>query len=201
MAAGAMTARSIPARALTGKPGQILALLVLAVLAGLLWIGVAQPLRELYDDRSESLDRNARALQRMTTLVETLPEWRARWGDEAAIAAPRPALFETASDSVAAAALQSTLQDIARDSGAAINSLEVLAVETRGQYRRIALRVAAEGGLPVLVELLRRFETASPAIVVDQLSLRGPGLSTRTQAPPLSASFVAIGFRAAGPTP
>jgi general secretion pathway protein M len=185
--------------ALTGAAGRALAVLLLVALAGLLWIAAAQPLLDWHADRAETLERKVRTLHRMTALAETLPQWRALWADATSLPASRPALFDGISDPLAAATMQGAVQELARQSGAAINSLEVLAVEPRGSYRRIALRVSAEGSLPVMTELLRRLGDASPAIVVDQLTLQGPGPSTRTQAPPLSASFLAIGFRAGGP--
>jgi len=58
------------------------------------------------------------------------------------------------------------------------------------------VRVSAEGQWPVLLELLRAIEDASPRMLIDGLNLRGPHAANFTETPPISASFSVLGFRA-----
>ncbi len=65
----------------------------------------------------------------MTALVATLPELQRQSSGEHA---PAAALLEGASDAVAGAALQSTVQRMATTAGAELNSMEMLPAEQRG---------------------------------------------------------------------
>ena len=182
----------------TGAAGRATALLLLVAVFGLAWIGIGRPMLDLYSDRDATLERKTQLLRRSAALAASLPQWRARWSGAQAETGPPipPVVLDGMSDAVAAANLQALLQNLARQSGATINSFEVLQPEPRGAWRRIGLRVAAEGGLPVIAELLRRIQAASPSVVVGEFTLLGPGLGTRADAPPLTASFSAFGIRA-----
>jgi hypothetical protein len=180
----------------TGAAGRVLALLLAALAALVLWAAAVAPLMDWHARRAEALAHKQALLTRMQALAASLPEWRQAQARAAAQGPARAALLEGTSDAVAAAALQSLVQAMANRAGATVNSMEILPAEPRGPYRRIAVRVIAEGQWPVLLDLLRAIEDAAPRMLIDGLHLRGPDARTFTDAPPISASFSVLGFRA-----
>jgi general secretion pathway protein M len=179
-----------------GPRGRVLALaLTLTVLAAL-WLGCVQPLLAWHATRADALAQRDALLQRMTMLVATLPELqREASGEHAATSA----LLAGASDAIAGATLQTTVQGMAATAGATLRSLETLPAEPRGQYHRIALRVSTEVSWPVLVTLLRAIEQGPPRMLVDNLQLRAPPEEQRTADSPITAAFTIVAFRAATP--
>jgi hypothetical protein len=86
---------------------------------------------------------------------------------------------------------------LATEAGVQPNSMETLAAEQRGAYRRIGLRVAMAAPWPVLVDLLRAIEQGPPRMLIDDVSLRAPPVELRTASSPVSAAFTVLAFRPA----
>ncbi len=185
----------------TGRPGQVLAVLLVLLVAALAWTVAAAPLLDRYAERSDALDRRETLARRMAQIAADLPRLEARAAN-AAGAGPRPvALLAGASDAVAGAALQQALQEMAAQSGTALSSTESLPPQQLGAYRLIAVRVAVNAPWPNLVEMLRRVDESKPQLLVDDLQLHGQAGYIRRSDAPLDASFTVMGFRAgtAGP--
>lgn len=185
-----------------GAVGRALALALLALVGMLAWLAAVDPLLDWHARRAEALAHKQALLPRLEALAASLPEWRRAQAEAASRAGARPSLLEGGTDAVAAAALQGRVQAMASQAGARVTSMEILAVEPRGPYRRIAVRVAAEGYLPELLDLLRAIGDAAPRMLVDGVQLNGPNAQATTDTPPIAASFTVLAFRAgtaAGP--
>lgn len=178
----------------TGLRGRILAsaLTVLVLASG--WVGGVAPLIDWHAERGARIEGKQMLLVRMDMVSAQLPAQRAQaaMAERGARVGP---LLQGGSDAVAAAALQGLLQEIAGRSLMRVTSLESLAPEPRGGYRRVAVRVAAEGRYPGVLELLGGIAAAAPGVVVDGLILRGPGGTAHTDDPPVTVSFTVIGLR------
>jgi hypothetical protein len=185
----------------TGIPGRMLALALVALALALVWFSVLVPLLVWHAARGEDLARKQALLHRMEALADSLPDWQRAQSEVAARGPARPALLAGNTDALAAAALQGMIQDMASRAGTTINSMEILPAEPRGGYRRIGVRVIAEGQYGVLLALWQAIGGASPRMLIDAVNLRGPDARTRTDAPPLAASFIVLGFRAGSPEP
>lgn len=181
----------------TGAAGRALALALLAVLAALAWFVAVAPLLEWHARRAEALAHKQALLPRLDALAASLPEWRRAQAEAASRAGTRPSLLEGGTDAVAAAALQGKVQALASQAGARVTSMEILATEPRGPYRRIAVRVAVEGHLPDMLPLMQALGDAAPRLLVDAVQLNGPNVQAMTDTPPIAASFTVLGFRAA----
>jgi len=179
----------------TGRPGQALALALLGLVLVMAWFAVVAPLLDWHAERAVALDGRAALARRMAQVAATLPDLR-RATSTAPTGPAVLALIEGGSDAVAGAALVQAMQDMAGRAGAALSSTETLPAEAAGAYRRVGVRVALSATWPVLVELLRAVNQASPQLLVDDLQLRGMRQYGVAGEPPLDASFVAIGFRA-----
>ncbi len=182
----------------TGRMGQALALALLALLLGAIWVAVAVPVLEWHADRADALERRSALARRMAALAAGLPALQQQAASASASAGAGPAaiaVLDGASDAVAAAALTQKLQEMAGQAGASLASTEALPAEQQGAYRRIAVRVAVSAPWPVLVRLLGAIEGATPQMLADELQIRGQRGFIRDGAAPLEASWVVMGFR------
>jgi hypothetical protein len=177
-----------------GLRGRLLALALTVTALAVLWAGCVQPLVDWHATRAETLEQRRALLQRMTALAATLPELQSQSSGERA---PATALLEGATDAVAGAALQSTVQRMATTAGAELNSMEMLPAEQHGAYHRIGLRVATAAQWPILIELLREIEQGSPRMLIDDLQLRAPPVEMRAATTPINAAFTIVAFRTA----
>lgn len=183
----------------TGRRGQIVALGVTVLMAMVVWLGVLQPLLTWHDNLTQAADNREAVLQRMTALVETLPELR-RQAEAEAEAPTTASLLAGASDALAGAALQTRVRELAAQSDASLTSTETLPAEAAGGFRRIAVRISTSVVWPVLVRLLDGLSQASPRMLVDDVQLRAGVAAVGGDATvPLTVTLTVFAFRAATP--
>ena len=168
----------------------------LAMLAGG-YVLIAVPLLDLYTEREVAIEARRMLLPRLNAAMGELPLLRARAAELRAASTTRKITLDGASDAIAAAALQSHLEELTAAAGASIGSTEGLPTETRGAYRRIGLRLVLSGRYETLVALFAKLEVATPPLVIDNVQIRG--LQRRAGVPQplaLDAGFDVYGFRA-----
>jgi len=179
-----------------GRRGAALALGVLAIALVLVWGGLIAPLAGWYHARAVALAQQRALAAHMAAVVATLPSMRAaarRAGREPAVGA----LLSGGSDAIAAAALQGTVESIARNVGANLTSVAILPGEQAGEWRRIGLRVEAQGAFGVIIQLLNGVLRGAPPMLIDDLSLSR--LSINDLLPlSLEAGFTIYAFRRGG---
>ena len=180
----------------TGVRGRVLALGIAVLLLAALWLGVLAPLLDLHAAREGRLATQRVLATRMAALAEALPGLRRE--AEAGGGAP-PALLEGGSDSVAGAALQGQVQEMAARAGVSLGSAELLPAELAGRYRRISLRLAVGGSWGGLVGLLQALEGATPRMLVDELQVRDAPSIAPGAGRPVAAGLTVVAFRSADP--
>lgn len=185
----------------TGQAGRWAALGLAVLLLALMWLAVAAPLLDWHRDRAEALAQRAVLAQRMAQIAAGLPVLQRTVQAGAASGPPVGAVLTQPTDAVAAAALSQAVQDMAVRAGSSPSSIETLAPEATGAYRRIRLRIALSAPLPALVGLLQAMDQATPRMLVDDLQLRAAPVLMGRDNPPLDASMTVMAFRAAGPAP
>jgi general secretion pathway protein M len=179
-----------------GRRGAALALGVLAIALGLVWGGIVAPLAGWYHARALALSQQRALAAHMAAIAATLPSMRA--AEERARRGPAVgALLSGDSDAIAAAALQGTVEAMARATGASLTSVTILPGEQAGAWRRIGLRLEAQASFSVIVSLLEAVLRGSPPMLVDDLSLsslalEAPGPLT------ITADFTIYAFRRGG---
>jgi hypothetical protein len=146
--------------------------LLLAALGGVYLLVVA-PLLDLYAARAAILENHRMLLPRLQAAADELPELQARVEKLRAAAGSRKLTLEGASDAIAAASLQSRIEELAANVGATIGSTESLPAEVRSGYRRIALRYVLSGPYETLVKFLAKLDAATPPLVIDNLHIHG----------------------------
>jgi general secretion pathway protein M len=157
----------------TGRRGQLLALSLLFVALGGVYFVAVSPLLELYAERAAVLENRRMLVPRLRAAADELPALRARVEQLRAAAGTRKITWDGASDAIAAATLQSRIEELATSAGATIGSTESLPAETRPGYRRIGLRYVLSGSYETLVKFLAKLESATPPLVIDNLHIHG----------------------------
>jgi len=190
------TGASLP----TGRPGQALALGIAALLMLLVWFAAVAPLLGWHAGRQEALVENRALEGRMAALVASLPALRQAVQSSGASqdAAPGALLIDAPSDAIAGADLQQRLQDMARQAGINLASVETLSTQPEGAWRRIGLRLTLAGPYPVLVDFLRAIAQASPRMLVDDLQMQASAALQHPDGVPMNASVTVYAFRAGG---
>ncbi|MCE2574232.1 type II secretion system protein GspM [Komagataeibacter sp. FNDCR2] len=174
-----------------GRKGRVLAVGLGLVFLLLLWNVVVMPLWGWYQTRAEALNAKSALVAHMAARAAALPALRR----QAASAPPVPAfLLEGANDTVAAAALQEKVQQMAAEQGTSLSSVETLGAVSMGRYRRIGVSIATVTSFPALIHLLDAVEQASPILLVDDLQLRGAE-GNAGGSPMLQAAMTVLAFR------
>jgi general secretion pathway protein M len=180
----------------TGRSGQLAALGLTVLVLAVLWLGVAQPLIDWHGERAEALVQRTALAQRMEALVASRAALQQQAAAAAAGGGGGSALLEGDSDSMASAALQELLQAMFLRAGVPLNTVETLPGDEAGAYRRIRLRVSFNAAWPVLMSLLKEFETGRPALLIDELQVQ-PALHRIGTAPgTFDVSCALFAFRA-----
>ena len=186
----------LPASLTTGYQGRLLALLLLLLALGVVYLVVAAPLLELYAGRAAVLEHRRMLVPRLKAAADELPELRASVAELRATAGARKVTLEGSSDAIASANLQSHIEELAASVGVTIGSTESLPVEVRGGYRAIGLRYTLSGPYETLVKLLAKLEAATPPLVIENLHIHGvlrrPGTPAASA---LDAGLDVFGFR------
>lgn len=157
----------------TGRRGRFLALSLLFVALGGVYLVVVSPLRDLYMERATVVENQRMLLPRLRATADELPALRTRVEQLRTAAGARKITLEGASDAIAAATLQSRIEELATSVGATIGSTESLLAEARSGYRRIGLRYVLSGPYETLVKFLAKLEAATPPLVIDNLHIHG----------------------------
>jgi general secretion pathway protein M len=180
----------------TGSRGRLLALSLLFVVLGGIYLVVVSPLRDLYVARAAVVENQRMLLPRLRATADEVPALRARVEQLRTAAGTRKITLEGASDALAAAALQSRIEELATSVGATIGSTESLPAEARSGYRRIGLRYVLSGPYETLVKFLAKLDSATPPLVIDNLHIHGvlrrPGTAA---AAGLDAGLDVYGYR------
>ncbi len=181
-----------------GRRGQIAAAgLLLAVLA-LLWLAVAAPLADFYQERAAALQQRRDLAAQMGVLVGSLPGLRA-----AAVAEPdRPRHVASGlsggTDALAAANLQTLVGQIATGTGVTISSIDTVTPQNTLWGRRIGVSLRLSGNYRALVTFISRVLLAQPKMVVDDLELHNTGAGGTAPDATLDGSLSVFGFRMPG---
>ena len=181
----------------TGPRGRTLALGLTLVVVGAAWFGIAAPVLDWYQNRTETLRRQLALQQRMAVLVETLPALREA-AETARSSHPTAALFSGGTDALAAAALQQKLDEMAAAAGLRIGSQEILPSQAADSLRAIPVRVTITSPWRALVNLLEATANAETPMMIDDLRLRALPGGAPTQDPLIDASFLVTAYRAVG---
>lgn len=189
-----------------GMAGQLLALLIAALGAGILYLLIISPVLGFYGERDALLSQRLATAQRYQALARQLPGLREadkKWRDQEG----GDFLLEGSSDALAFASLQTAMKGLVEKAGASLSSSEVIQPATEGQFRRVGIRVVFSGDLKLVTAVLKGVETSRPILSVGDFSLHtggGAGVADSDEegaaadtGGTLSVTLDVYGFRAA----
>jgi hypothetical protein len=177
----------------TGRSGRLLAAGLTGAAMLFIWFSAVAPLLDLYAENAETLAQRRVLYRRMVDLTDRLASLQAQAGPGVAAAVP---VIDGATDAVAGAALQQSVQEMAARAGATLSSTEALPATPVQGYRRLGLRVSLNAPWPILIQLLQTIERSNPRMLVDDLQVHGLRMLTPLVDPPLDAGFTVLAFRA-----
>ncbi|MDH5556823.1 MAG: type II secretion system protein GspM [Alphaproteobacteria bacterium] len=151
---------------------RLLALLILAGICGLAWLGAVQPLLGLFTDYRDSVVLAEEQLPRLRRLAAMAPSLKAELARIERDPSARTRQLSGGSDALAAADLQNRLGRISAANGIVLRSTQILPAEEEEGFRRIGVRVALEGGVGALLKILHGLETAPTMLFIDNLEIR-----------------------------
>jgi general secretion pathway protein M len=179
-----------------GQAGRLLALALLIAVLAILYVVVAAPVLDIYNEREVILGNHRLLEPRLQAAAAEVPRLQARLAELREAAGTRQFAIEGTNDAIASAGMQNRIDEMAAAAGVTIASIEGLPSEPQGLYRRIGLRVEARGTYDSIVRLLGAIEKASTPLVLDNLQIHGAvqllGASAPTQ---LRTGFEVYGVR------
>lgn len=152
--------------------GRLLALAILAGLCALVWLGAVQPLLGLFTGYRDTVTQAEEQLPRLRRLAAMAPSLKAELTRIERDPSARTRQLSGGSNALAAADLQNRLGKISAANGIVLRSTQILPAEEEEGFRRIAVRVALEGGVPALLKILHGLETAPTLLFIDNLEIR-----------------------------
>lgn len=152
--------------------GRLLALAILAGICALVWLGVAQPLLGQFAGYRATVAQAGDQLPRLRGLAAMAPALEAELARIERDPSARTRQLSGGGDALAAADLQNRLGRIAAANGIVLRSTQILPAQEEEGFRRIAVRVALEGGTPALLKILHGLETAPTLLFVGNLEIR-----------------------------
>jgi general secretion pathway protein M len=167
-----------------GPRGRMLALALTATALLAVWFGVAAPVIQWHESRTERLAGRKALARHMARVATELPQLRR----------------ELAATAANGAALQDLVEDLAKKAGADLSSAEMLPSESAGAYRRVSVHVRVyTRAWPILIHLLQSLERARPRMLLDDVQIHALPARDKQEGPPIDSSFTVVGFRAAAP--
>ncbi len=154
-------------RALSARERRLVALGLLVLALGLVWLVLIGPLVGGFVNRDAQRKQLELTLQRNERLMAALPVWRSaaeaqrRTAPRFAIAAP--------SEQLAVETLKERLTKLATDEGFALTGVEDLQADTAAG--RVKIRADMTLSLTQLTDIVRRLENEGAYVVVDYLSI------------------------------
>lgn len=188
-----MTARTLTLP--EGAAGQAAAVTAAIVILAAIWLAVVTPLLGWYATQSDDLASARLEVAHLRALQASLPELRRRAAENAAQSPGAAVLLQGGSDAIAAANLQTVLNNLATQAGTSLDSTEVMAAAPAGGLRRIGVAVSLNTTWPVLVAFLAAIDSASPRMIVDDLTVSADSPPDMQADVVLQASFTVSAFR------
>lgn len=157
---------------ITPRRGQALAIGLLFVLIGSVWLGAVRPLVAAYAGQRRELARTTELIGEFRRIVAERPALEQRQQMLLDAGAVQRLTLSAESDGVAAAGLQKIVKAAVERAGGTLQSTQVKAARPDGGFRRVGLRVQMVGSVEALRQTLLTLEAAQPLIYGESLELR-----------------------------
>ena len=172
--------------------------LLLVTLTGLYRLVIA-PVMADYTEVEQRSSKVRGQLARFTAIAATKPAYEKQLADLDQRMAGQGLTVAGKTDSIATAKLQDRLRVAVAAAGGSLSTLQSLAVQPEGRFRRIGLRLQARLTMGQLTEVLHQLEGGRPLIFIDNLEIkarakRQEGGQDAPDDPELTMRFDAYGY-------
>ncbi|MCU0735289.1 MAG: type II secretion system protein GspM [Methylotetracoccus sp.] len=179
-----------------------IAVALLAVALGLVYVVVVGPLIDLGREYSDSVEDLEFRLARYRKVAAEKGYWARRVQEIKQNSSVSEHYISRDTAALASADLQTLIKDTVNASGGELISTQVTPEQQEDQLTRISVRVRMNGSTRVLRDVLHAIETAKPLLWVDNVNLRPIRMPLRPGqkgvADRLSIDFEVIGYMRAG---
>ena len=179
-----------------------IAVALLAVALGLVYLVVVGPLIDLGREYSDSVEDLEFRLARYRKVAAEKGYWTRRMQEIKQNSSVSEHYISKDTAALASADLQTLIKDTVNASGGELISTQVTPEQQEDQLTRISVRVRMNGSTRVLRDVLHAIETAKPLLWVDNVNLRPIRMPLRPGqkgvADRLSIDFEVIGYMRAG---
>jgi hypothetical protein len=172
-----------------------MAVCLLLAAAATLWVTIVNPMIDWYDRREHFLDGRMMLARQMAALSPTVPILHRHDKNEAANSASSELLLVGRSDAEAGAELIQHVEDIVKQTGCNLLSVETVEAQDQASYRIVALRVSLLASWSAMVSFFEAAQQANPPMLIDKLDLQADRAIQPSQARQLHANFELFSFR------
>lgn len=143
------------------------------LLVMLVWLGIAQPIRDRYRTAAELVPVREQVLARRQDLVARKAAFLADLdATNLRLQALNTRLLPSGTPAVAASELQKMVKDMATQASTEVRSERILQPVERGELLEVPIEIAVSGDIRQLVDLLSRLERAPKLVTVQDLKVR-----------------------------
>jgi len=173
-------------------PSRLVALVVLALLLGLVHAGLVAPYLDYLGALDERVATKSALLARMRALSTAPPPAASSETELTHL------LLPDLTDAQTLGQMQDRLKYLAADAGVELQGVQVLPRSEMPGLARLAVRLRASADMAALQRFLYAIETAEPALVVDNLRIQAHlrGAPSAAAGAPLDVQLDALGFKA-----
>jgi general secretion pathway protein M len=166
---------------------RLIAVSLLILTLGLLYVAIVLPLLGLARQYSEAIDDLAFRLQRYQKIAAEKNIWLERLEQVKQQGEGNASFISRDTAALASADLQTMIKQTVTDAGGELISTQVIPDKQEEKFTRIAVKVRMNGTVEVLRDVLYALETEQPVLFVENLNLR----STRFQRNPVTRQYQA----------
>lgn len=157
---------------LSKRKRQLLALIILGLMTGIIFILTVAPLISLNTHYLERIDRLEQRLQILQRKVASGDELRSRHAQLKQLLADNRHYLKSTTEALAAADLQGIVKRISRSNGTEVLSTQTLPGVKELGFSGVTLKVRMRGKLNELVRIFHNLETGQPYLFIDNVSIR-----------------------------
>jgi len=158
---------------LTPAQSRAVALGILLILIGLLYLAVGQPLLGRYRMYQEAIDGALDHLAHYRGMIAARPALEARLAQLRQKQGATPDYLHDATPALAAAELQEHVKRMIEEAGGKLVSTQSLPIQEEGRFLRITVKVQMSGDVDVARKVFYGLESGTPRLFLTELYMRG----------------------------
>jgi general secretion pathway protein M len=158
--------------ALSPAVSRLLAVILLVVAVGAVWVLAVEPVTARYEAYERSIAQSQELLARHLRIAAARDELESQLLELQRAHAASGRFLEGGSIELVAAEVQNKVKTLIDAHGASLKSMQALAPEEAGGFRKVTVRVNMTGDTQALQKIIYAVETANPYLFLDNIDVR-----------------------------